>query len=273
MADLISIILTTYEREDALDAVLSSLAGQIDRGFEIVVADDGSGPGTTALVERWKLLVGVPLAHVWQPRRGFRAAESRNRALLASRGPYCIFLDGDCVVRPDFVGTHRSLAEQGWFVTGNRALLSEALTATILRDQLSAERWSLAQWAMRRVGGGINRLTPLLQLPLGPLRRLRPQAWQGARSCNLGVWRNDLERIDGFDGSYVGWGREDSDLLVRLLHSGVRRKDGVFATGVLHLWHPQADRAALSQNDLRLEGVRRSGCLRAEQGLSKLRRE
>ena len=61
----------------------------------------------------------------------------------------------------------------------------------------------------------------LLHLPLGPLRRLRSRAWRGARSCNLAVWRSDLDRVDGFDADYSGWGKEDSDIIVRLLHAGV----------------------------------------------------
>ena len=74
------------------------------------------------------------------------------------------------------------------------------------------------------------------------MRKVTQQRWQGARSCNLAIWRHDLERVDGFDASFRGWGREDSDLLIRLLRAGVRRKDGRFATGVIHLWHPEADR-------------------------------
>jgi glycosyltransferase involved in cell wall biosynthesis len=50
MAELISVIVTTYNREDALDAVLRSLARQTDADFEVVVADDGSGPATAALI-------------------------------------------------------------------------------------------------------------------------------------------------------------------------------------------------------------------------------
>ena len=70
-------------------------------------------------------------------------------------------------------------------------------------------------------------------------------------------WLSD--RVDGFDASFSGWGREDSDLLIRLLHAGVRRKDGRFATGVVHLWHPEIDRAQLAANDARLAGAEMRG--------------
>ena len=268
MADLISVIVTTWNREDALDAVLRSLAVQSDRDFEVIVADDGSGEATARLIADWKAKLGRPLKHVWQEHRGFRAAEIRNRGVLASDGAYCIFLDGDCIARPGFVATHRMLSEDGWFVTGNRILMSEQLTTKILREKLDPETWSYRKWAKERGRGGINRTVPLVRLPLGPLRKLRWRAWRGARSCNLGIWRSDLNRVDGFDCAYEGWGREDSDLLVRLLHAGVRRKDGVFATGVLHLWHPTADRSWLSDNDQKLDDVRAGGNILARRGLS-----
>src|SRR4051812_18128854 len=109
MANLISVILSTYNRADALEAVLRSLARQGDSEFEVIVADDGSGPETAALVEAWKARVGHRIEHVWHDDAGFRLAEIRNRGLLASRGAYVVFLDGDCIVRPDFIARHRRL--------------------------------------------------------------------------------------------------------------------------------------------------------------------
>jgi glycosyltransferase involved in cell wall biosynthesis len=273
VAELISVIVTTYNREDALDAVLRSLACQADRNFEVVVADDGSTAATGQLVEAWKAKIGHRMDRVWHEDRGFRAAEIRNRAILASRGAYCIFLDGDCIVRPDFVATHRRLAEPGYFVTGNRILLSPELTALVLREGLTPESWSFGRWLGQRLRGRVNRLSALLHLPLGPLRRLRRHAWRGARSCNLAVWRSDLARVDGFDADYNGWGKEDSDIIVRLLHAGVRRKDGVFATGVLHLWHAEADRTRLEENERKLAEIVASRGVRAQRGLAALRAE
>lgn len=270
MTDRISVIVTTYNREDALDAVLRSLARQTDRDFEVLVADDGSGPGTAARIENWKNKIGIPLHHVWHEDKGFRAAAIRNRAILAATGLYCIFLDGDCLARPDFVAAHRRLAEQGWFVTGNRILLSPGLTADVLRQGLEAERWAFPTWIRWRWRRGVNRVLPLLHAALGPFRKLQSRTWQGARSCNLGIWRADLVRVDGYDAEYDGWGREDSDLLVRLLRAGIRRKSGNFATGVIHLWHREADRAYLPDNDARLDAVLAGDRWRARKGLSVL---
>ncbi len=270
MAGLISIIITTFNRADALDAVLRSLDYQTDQKFELILADDGSTDATSSVVENWRAKFGRRLRHVWQEQRGFRAAENRNRAILAARGDYCIFLDGDCIPRPDFVANHRRLAEPGWFVTGNRVLLSERLTQRVLAEMLTPEIWDLSDWIAHRLRGNVNRLAALLYLPLGPLRRMRSRAWRGARSCNLAVWRSDLERVDGFDGDYVGWGLEDSDLMVRLMHAGLRRKDGTFATGVLHLWHPKADRSTLVELDRDFADVIASDRVRAHRGLSTL---
>ena len=270
MTELISVIVATYNRPDALDAVLRGLSRQTDRAFEIVIADDGSGPETTQTVECWAAATNLAVVHVWHPDRGFRLAEIRNRAILRSRGAYCIFLDGDCIPRADFIAAHRRLAEPGWFVAGNRVLLSRALTERVLAAGIAAENWGLAEILRRRLSGDINRIAALLSFPLGPLRKVNATRWQGARGGNLAIWRRDLDRVDGFDAAFSGWGREDSDIIVRLFRSGVRRKDGRFATGVLHLWHPENDRSLLPDNESRLEDALASTRVRAMRGLSSL---
>lgn len=268
--DLVSVILTTYDRPAALDAALRALAHQTDRDFEIVVADDGSGPETAEVIKNWKERIGVPLKHAWHQHQGFRGSEIRNRAIRISAGKYCIFLDGDCLARDDFVATHRKLAEAGWFVAGNRILLSPKLTAKVLAEGVTAEAWDLATLSRERLAGGVNRLLPALRLPLGPLRKLHHNDWEGAKTCNLAVARGDLDRVDGFDGRYTGWGLEDSDLVVRLLRAGIHRKDGRFATGVLHLWHQPADLSCLPQNERQFDEALNSGHVQAKRGLSAL---
>ncbi len=270
MSELISVIVATYNREDALDAVLRGLSAQSDPGFEVIVADDGSGPATGGVIEAWAPRIGHRLVHVRHEDRGFRLAEIRNRAILASAGEVCVFLDGDCIPRPGFVAAHRRLAEPSWFVAGNRVLLSEAMTTRILRDRIEPERWALRSWASPRLKGEINRLLPLVSLPLGPLRRVAGGAWRSARGTNLAIRRSDLDQVDGFDAAFSGWGREDSDIIIRLMRIGIRRKDGRFATAVLHLWHPDNDRSRLAENEGMLEAVIRGQRVKATVGLSAL---
>jgi glycosyltransferase involved in cell wall biosynthesis len=272
-AELISVIVTTYNREDALDAALRALARQTDRDFEIVVADDGSRAETARVVASWASRLAMPVQHVWHAHDGFRGGEIRNRGIRASSGKLCIFLDGDCLARDDFVATHRRLAEPGWFVTGNRILLSQALTEAVLAEGLAAETWNFAALIREHRRDGANRLLPALRLPLGLLRKFPRRNWRGAQTCNLAVARSDLDRIDGFDASYTGWGLEDSDLVVRLLHAGVRRKDGRFATGVLHLWHTPNDRTKFAANQALLDAVLHGDRVRALRGLSLLANE
>jgi len=267
---LISVIVTTFNREDALDAVLGALALQSDRNFEVVIADDGSGPETARLIAGWRERLGVPLKHVRHEHRGFRGGEIRNRGIRVSAGALCIFLDGDCLTRSDFIAAHRRLYEPGWFVTGNRILLSREFTTAVLTQGLTPHLWNIGSLVRQRLRGGINRLAPAVHLPLGPLRKLHRGSWRGAQTCNLAVARKDLDGVDGFDNAFVGWGLEDSDLVVRLLRAGLRRKDGRFATGVLHLWHPWNDRAQLNQNRTRLEETIGTTRIRASRGLSSL---
>jgi glycosyltransferase involved in cell wall biosynthesis len=269
-AELISVIVTTYNREDALDAALRALAHQSDKNFEIVIADDGSREETIRVVESWRSRLTVDLKHVRHEHRGFRGGEIRNRGIRASAGEVCIFLDGDCLAAADFVAAHRQLKEPGWFVTGNRILLSRELTDAVLAKGLTAETWNFTALLCERLRGGVNRLMPTLRLPLGPLRKRQRDNWRGAQTCNLAVARRDLDRIDGFDSAYTGWGLEDSDLVVRLLHAGVRRKDGRFATGVLHLWHPPSDRSQLPVNRTRLQEAISGTRVHALRGLSLL---
>lgn len=268
MADLISVIVATYNRPDALAAVLRSLSRQSDRDFEVIVADDGSGPATAQVINDWVAAIGVPLTHVWHEDRGFRLAEIRNRAIRASRGAYCVFLDGDCLARPDFVAAHRRIAEPGWFVTGNRILLSRELTERILEQGLEPEKWGFASWITQRSRREVNRFAPLLNLRLGFVRKLHPRRWQRARGSNMAFWRSDLEKVDGFDSGFTGWGREDSDIFIRMIRASVLRKDGRFGPGVLHLWHPEADRARLAENDRQLDELLGGQRVKAQRGLS-----
>src|SRR5439155_2791962 len=145
----LSVVISTYERPDALDAVLWALSEQTESDFDVVVADDGSGRETEAVVERWQGELGSRLAHVRQPDEGFRLALVRNRAARAARGDALVFLDGDCVPRQGLVRAVARAARPGWFLGSRRLMLSKSLTARVLGQRLAVHRWTLGRWALR----------------------------------------------------------------------------------------------------------------------------
>ncbi len=264
----IAVIITTYNRPDALAAVLEGYLVQNNTDFEVVIADDGSTEDTRRVVEAYAARAAFDIHHVWQEDRGFRAAAARNRALAVTRADYIIFTDGDCVPRADFVTQHRRLAQGGRFLAGNRVLLNEAFTREALAKKLPIHNWTLKQWRAAAARGEINRWLPLVEVPgMGALRNLQPRRWRGAKTCNLSAWREDLLRVNGLDEAYSGWGLEDSDLVVRLLHAGVQHKSARYAAPVLHLWHRENDRGNLPENQRRLRELLLSARITARLGV------
>ena len=267
----IAVILTTYNRPDALAAVLAGYLAQDTHEFELVVADDGSTDATRLLVEDHARRAPFALRHVWQEDRGFRPAAARNRALAATASDYVIFSDSDCVPPPEFVNRHAALAEPGYFVAGNRILLSRQFTAEVLEGRMPVHLWRHRRWLAAWLRRDVNRLLPLLALPDHALRKRSPGRWVGIKSCNLAAWRADLERVNGFDESYTGWGLEDSDLVIRLLHAGVRHKSARFAAPLFHLWHDEWDRSRLGENQRRLDEILACRRIEARVGVNQYR--
>lgn len=268
---LISVIVTTYNRSDALAAVMRGLSAQTDPQFEVVIADDGSSPPHRDSVLAMANSLPFAAVHVWHPDTGFTAAKVRNLGVAASSGSYLVFLDGDCVPEADFIAQHRRLSEAKRFVNGSRILLSERLTGQTVADVekiVGRSRW---YWWKHWWAGRASRSIGTWRLPNGTYRVKKQFSWKGIRSCNLALWRADFIEIDGFDEIYVGWGHEDADLALRLHHAGVLRKNGFCATEVFHLWHQEASRNRESVNASRVKLRAQTTITRAEIGYSQSR--
>lgn len=264
-----AVIVTTYNRPDALAVVLAGYQAQTDQDFELIVADDGSTSETQAVVQDYQRQSRCAVRHVWQEDLGFRASAIRNRAVATTEADYIIFTDGDCIPSRQFVQAHKRLAERGYFLGANRVLLSAAATQRVLRERISLSRWSWAQWVQAWARRDVNRLLPLLALPDGHFRKWAPGRWEGIKTCNLSLWRSDLLGVNGLDESYEGWGLEDSDLVVRLLRRGVKHKTARYAAPVFHLWHREQARSGLGENRVRLERVLRSQGTQSVVGLNR----
>lgn len=261
-------VVLTYNRSDALLAVLRALAPQCDERHVVVIADDGSRPEHVQALRAGLPAFACPVRHVWQPDTGFTAARSRNLGAAEARADAIVFMDGDCAPNPHFVAQHARLAEPGCFVNGSRVLLGRQLTARVLDGKIDLCKLDIADWLRLRLAGDVNKLTHLLHWPGAPFRVEERFRWKGIRSCNFAVSWRDFEAVNGFDEVYSGWGHEDADLVLRLHHHGSRRKNGFLGTEVYHLWHPEHSRAGEAANRERVLARMESGIIRAETGLA-----
>lgn len=257
----VGFIINTWQQPDYLGRVLRALSAQVSPPAEVLLADDGSEDETRTVFESWSHGKSFPTAHVWQKHEGFRRARILNQAIARATSEYLVFLDGDTVPHPRFVSDHRQLANKAVFVQGHRALLREqAASWFCLGGDFRGDR-RRAMWQ-----GQLEGLKHAYRWPR-PLAKRRTDL-RGVRGCNLGIWREHLLKVNGYNEAFVGWGREDSELAVRLMNIGLQRLDVRGWALCYHLWHPPASRAGLSENDDLLAEAQRRGATRCEFGLS-----
>jgi GT2 family glycosyltransferase len=107
-----SVVVPTYERLGPLRALLESLAAQRLRTgvFDVVISDDGSGPGVLALAREYAPRFSR-LVFVQGPNAGPGIA--RNRGVLHARANALVFVDSDCIVAGEWLERMTTALENG----------------------------------------------------------------------------------------------------------------------------------------------------------------
>ena len=227
---------------------------------EVLVADDGSGKETQSLLTDFAKKCPIPFRHIWQEDKGFRLAQIRNKAIAASSSDYLIVVDGDMILHPSFVQTHLVNAQKKYFIQGSRVLLSKELTHQSIQSKQT--RFSPFQ------AGITNRLNAVNHSFLSKILSKEKNTHVGVRGCNMAFWKEDVLQVNGFNENFQGWGREDSEFVVRLLNSGVKRKNIKGAAVAYHLYHPENKAAdKLNKNDLLLQEAIKEKCVWCEKGI------
>lgn len=239
----LSLVVTTYQRPDALAAVLASAIAQLEPPAEILVADDGSSDTTADVVRAASRKCPVPVRHLWQQHQGFRLTRSRNMAIHAAHGDYIVFVDGDMLLHPQFVSDHQRFARAGCYTQGVRILLDESRTRQLIAAPLTVPSFASAGL------GGLRRLYALHAPRASDRLRHVANRLIAIKGCNQGFWRQDLCAANGFNEKITGWGPEDKELCARLEFSGIRRQSLLFGGIAFHLHHPGAARERRAANE------------------------
>jgi glycosyltransferase involved in cell wall biosynthesis len=265
----LSVIMSTYNAEAWLEKVLWGFAAQTYRDFELVIADDGSGPATRDLLARYASTFPDRLLHVWHEDDGFQKSAILNKAITAARSDYLVFTDGDCIPRADFLAVHAARRRPGRFLSGGYVKLPLPLRQARTRDDVTSGRAFDAGWLRR---GGLTDPHALAKLATGPLlgrllERATPTraSWNGH---NASGWKADLVAANGFD-QRMQYGGQDRELGERLENAGIRGLQIRYSAVCVHLDHGRGYRteASLLKNRAIREQTRSARVIRTPYGI------
>jgi len=268
----LAVIVSTYRNPQYLDLCLAALQYQAYRKFEILVADDGSGDKTRAVIESHQARSEICIRHVWQADRGFRKTRILNKAIKATDADYLVFIDGDCLAHPQFVAEHIRASKKGHYVNGSLIRLNARLSAKVSESSIQSGKVWDSRW-LGREGRRYDRRFLRLSLPY----RLR--CWMNRHSrttlywlgSNSSCFRSDAEIVNGFDNRFT-YGFEDGDFGKRLENFGVLPVTARWTAVLLHLDHgkPWADPQEMERNRQMMTVIEPGGRYWAEDGLEQV---
>ena len=230
----IAVLMSTYERPDHLRRALDSIALQegVEGRMELVVTDDGSTDETQAIVAQFAARVPFRVGFTTHPHTTFRLSRCRNEGAKASSAPYLLFLDGDCILPRDHVRMHLLHSREGTVMAGDCCRLDEETSRRVTGDVVRSGEF--AGWAPAKELRRLRKLDRAARF----YRLIRHPTKPKIIGNNVGIWRHDYERVNGYDENFQGWGCEDDDLRYRLRKAGVGIDSILRWTHTYHLWHP-----------------------------------
>ena len=248
-----SVIMSTYNAEAWLEKVLWGFSVQTEKDFEIIIADDGSGPATKQLLDSLAKDIPMRIVHVWQEDHGFQKTQILNKAIMASKSEYLIFTDGDCIPRADFVATHLKNRQKGYFLSGGYFKLPIETSVAITKEDIAAQRCFDVAWLQQNGLGNVktgkltaNGFKAKLLNFITPTKA----SWNGH---NASAYKTDLVAVNGFN-TQMQYGGEDRELGERLFNKGLKSKQIRYTAICIHLDHARgyvSDEVWKKNNEIR----------------------
>ncbi|MCX6185298.1 MAG: glycosyltransferase family 2 protein [Flavobacterium sp.] len=235
-----SLIVSVYNRPEALELLLLSLLNQTVLPNEIIIADDGSGQDIVNLIEIFKTKISIPIIHIWHTDIGNRKPTILNKSIAKSKYDYIIQIDGDIIMNKYFIEDHLNFSESGVYLFGSRVNTQKTILESIFKNKTL--NFSFFSKGIRRRGRTI-RIPTLMNFAKKINRRSSK-----LRGCNMSFWKKDFITINGYNENLVEAWREDSEMAERLHNSGIIAKRLKFAGIAYHLYHKSQSQTLISIN-------------------------
>lgn len=235
----VSVIISTYNQPEWLSKALWGFEGQTHKGFDIIIADDGSTEETREVIQKFQQKGILKISHVWQEDAGFQKTKILNKAIQTTSSEYLIFTDGDCIPRFDLVAKHLAMRKKKCFLSGGYFKLPTKISAKISEEDIQSKKCFDATWLVSK---GLQKSFKHNKLTAEGTKEnflnwITPTkaTWDGN---NASGWRSDIVAVNGFD-ERMQYGGEDREFGERLMNMGIKAVQARYSLVTLHLEHPQ----------------------------------
>jgi cellulose synthase/poly-beta-1,6-N-acetylglucosamine synthase-like glycosyltransferase len=264
-----TLIISVYKDTQKLKCILYALQQQTCDQFDIIISEDGESEEMASFLASYEPKE-KEIQHLTQPDLGFRKTRALNRAVIASKTDYLIFIDGDCVPHPRFIEGHIRHSRLQRICVGRRVEIGPRYSSRLIENpamigRLGSNSRLIFELPIMLMDGVKNPESGFCSPLLQAFRRKRHIPLLG---CNFSCHRRDLERVNGFNEDYVSVGTgEDSDIDWRLASVGCENYDIKHLAPLFHLYHERIW-PATSENGMILEASRELNLWRCASGLS-----
>ncbi len=190
-----SLIVPVYNRPDEVEELLESLTKQSDKGFEVLIIEDGSTIPCKMVCDTFSDQLDI--AYHNKPNSG--PGPSRNFGMEKASGNYFIIFDSDCLIPPNYIENVRSALNTNYVdCFGGPDAAHDSFSNT----QKSINYVMTAFLTTGGIRGGNERLG-----------KFQP------RSFNMGISKEVFENVGGYGKIHPG---EDPDLSFRIWKAGYK---------------------------------------------------
>ncbi len=190
-----SVIVPVYNRPQEVKEILSSLATQSFKDFEVIIVEDGSSVRCEEIVDIFRDQFSIQ--YFFKPNSG--PGPSRNFGFAHAKGKYFVVFDSDCILPTHyFLSVIKSLEEHQWDAWGG--------------PDRAHENFTLKQRAMGYTMSSV--------LTTGGIRGGKKHVgWFQPRSFNMGISRKVFEVTNGFKFDRYA---EDIEFSIRMKKAGFK---------------------------------------------------
>lgn len=258
----ITLIIATYNWIEALELTLLSVLTQTKMPLEVIIADDGSTYKTKELIDSFREKFKIPLIHIWHNDEGFRLAEIRNKAIVKAKGQFICQIDGDIILHPKFIEDYSNIIKPDYYYRGSRVRLDKELSGKLIKNK----KIKIHLFTK----GLLSRFNSFRCSVLHYLMSKPRKEYRNALGCNMGFWKKNLIKINGYSNDMTGWGHEDEELCARLINIGILKKRIKHKAIVYHIYHEERSSSESDNHNSMIENVKKEKIIITNNGINEL---